>query len=156
MTNDPSAINQTDLKLDVSAAHPRVDATFTSPKEIPAKAVVFVFGHGIMNDKDHALVAKPLVRLAQEGFCGLRFNFPFKQKGSDTVDRRPVLMDTITAAINWVRARLEGHEPKILIGGKSLSARMAAAHQVEHEEAHGLVYLGYPLHRPDSTERLRD
>lgn len=156
MTDDPSAINRTDVKLDVSPAHPRVDATFTAPKEIPAKAVVFVFGHGIMNDKDHALVARPLERLAQKGFCGLRFNFPFKQKGSDTVDRRPVLMDTLTAAIHWVRDRLEGHDPQILVGGKSLSARMAAAHQAEHGEAHGLVYLGYPLHRPDATERLRD
>lgn len=37
-----------------------------------------------------------------------------------------------------------------------MAARMAAAHQSEREEAQGLVYLGYPLHRPESTDSLRD
>lgn len=156
MSAKTSSILKTNLKLDVGPAQPRVDATFTSPQALPEKVVVFVFGHGIMNDKDHPLLAAPLDLLAENGFCGLRFNFPFKQKGVETVDERVVLMETISSAIGWVRTRLEGHELVVIIGGKSLGARMAAAYQAETKEADGLVYLGYPLHRPESTERLRD
>ncbi len=156
MTTDHKAIKKTVLKLDVAPAQPRVDAVFTSPESIPEKAVVFVFGHGIMNSKDHPLLVSTLDILAEKGFCGLRYNFPFRQKGNETVDEPSILIETISAAIGWVKTRLDSHDPHVIIGGKSLAARMAAAHQAEHGEAQGLMYLGYPLHRPEATDRLRD
>lgn len=149
-------VQNTDLKLDVTGTHGRVDATFTAPDNIPQDVAAVVLGHGVMNDKDHPLVRLPLERLAEKGVCGLRFNFPFKQRGIKQVDRRPVLLDAFRAAISWMRARLDDRNIRLIIGGKSLGARMAAALQAEDPVADGLAYLGYPLHKPDSQERLRD
>jgi hypothetical protein len=155
-TQGDGSIKTMDLKLDVPGVQGRVDATFTAPPRIADRVVCLVLGHGIMNDKDHPLLRDLGAGLAHGPFCSLRFNYPYKQRGSRQVDNRAVLLDTFKAAIAWTRMRLADHETKLVIGGKSLSARMAAALQAQEPLADGMVYLGYPLHKPDSQERLRD
>ncbi len=116
---------------------------------------LLVLGHGIANDREHFLLRGLLEDLAERGFAGVRFNYPFKEENRRDLDGKQVQFETFLAAMDVGRRKL-GVDVPLVIGGKSLSARIAAALQAESRVAQGLVYLGFPLHRADATERLKD
>lgn len=143
-----------DIDVSVPVVHEKVSATVHRPDDVDRTTPVVVLGHGVTNDRHHPLIASTLERLADRGVAGVRFNFPFKERGDEAPDSSEVLTDTITAVLQMVHERFLG-DPPVILGGKSLGARVAAAHQTDHRIATGMVYLGFPLHAPDDKSKLR-
>lgn len=93
--------------------------------------------------------------LATRGMATLRYDFPYRERGSRRPDPPGMLEATVRAAVTKA-AELTPDLP-LLAGGKSMGGRMtsrAAARELL-PGVHGIVFLGFPLHaagRP-STER---
>jgi hypothetical protein len=81
----------------------------------------------------------------------VRFNFPYRVKGSGRPDPMPVLKETIAAAA--ARAR-DGR--KLIIGGRSMGGRAASMLAADGFACDGLLLFAYPLHPAGKPEKLRD
>jgi predicted alpha/beta-hydrolase family hydrolase len=111
--------------------------------------------HGAGAGMRHGFMEQVSDRLNDRGIATLRYQFPYMEQGSRRPDPPGVLHATVRAAIRR-GAELMPATP-LLAGGKSLGGRMTS--QVMANDAlpsvRGLVFLGFPLHRPGqpSTER---
>lgn len=96
-----------------------------------------------------------MVRLAQAlggvGFDVVRFNFPYREKGSERPDPMPVLKESIASTVARVR-----DQRKLIIGGRSMGGRAASMLAADGFECDGLLLLAYPLHPAGKPEQLRD
>ena len=108
--------------------------------------------HGAGNDMRNASLLGFAEGLAEEGMACLRFNFPYKERGSRAPDPPKVLLDAWRAAFE--RAREIGDS--VWVSGKSMGGRIGSMAVAEGMPAAGLVFLGYPLHPPGKPERIRD
>jgi uncharacterized protein len=113
---------------------------------------VVVCAHGAGNDMRNASLLGFAEGLAEEGMACLRFNFPYKERGSRAPDPPKVLLEAWRAAFE--RAREFG-DP-VWVSGKSMGGRIGSMAVAEGMPAAGLVFLGYPLHPPGKPERIRD
>ncbi|HEX2203172.1 MAG TPA: alpha/beta family hydrolase [Longimicrobium sp.] len=116
--------------------------------------VVFACAHGAgghMGDKGMVAVAGAL---RARGIGVVRFNFPYKQKGSGRPDPMPKLMDTVSAVVARIRDELR--PDVLLIGGRSMGGRAASMLAADGFEADGLLLLAYPLHPAGQPGKLRD
>jgi len=117
------------------------------------KGVAVVLAPGAGAPMDHPFLATMARALCARGMLTVRFDFPYQQAGRRAPDRAPVLEATWRAVIAAVR----GEAPGCLVcGGKSMGGRIAAQVAAEGEVCDGLFFLGYPLHPPGRTEKLRD
>lgn len=92
--------------------------------------------------------------LAERGYLTVKFNFPYMEARRKIPDKREVLEESYRQVIADAR---EKHHPKhIFVGGKSMGGRIASQVVALGEEVDGLFFLGYPLHRPGSSDMLRD
>jgi hypothetical protein len=98
-----------------------------------------------------------MVRLARAlggaGFDVVRFNFPYREKGSRRPDPMPVLQASVAAAA--ARARTELKPRKLVIGGRSMGGRAASMLAAEGFECDGLLLAAYPLHPAGQPDKLR-
>lgn len=96
-----------------------------------------------------------MVGLAQAlggaGFDVVRFNFPYRERGSKLFDPMPVLKESIAATVARVR-----DERKLIIGGRSMGGRAASMLGADGFPCDGLLLLAYPLHPAGKPEKLRD
>jgi uncharacterized protein len=99
-----------------------------------------------------------MTRVAQAleaaGLHVVRFNFPYRDKGSARPDPMPVLKATVAEAATW--ARKEFAPRKLIIGGRSMGGRAASMLAADGFECDGLLLLAYPLHPAGQPEKLRD
>jgi predicted alpha/beta-hydrolase family hydrolase len=115
---------------------------------------VFVCAHGAgghMADRGMTRVAQALDAV---GFRVVRFNFPYREKGSSRPDPMPVLKASVAEAA--ARARRELAPRKLIIGGRSMGGRAASMLAAEGFDCDGLLLLAYPLHPAGRPEKLRD
>jgi predicted alpha/beta-hydrolase family hydrolase len=91
----------------------------------------------------------------------VRFNFPYMEQHVREGRRMPpnpthLLLSTWRAVLDLAR-KWRTHGPLVLMG-KSLGGRMASMLLAEGgaPDARAAVYLGYPLHAPGRTDKLRD
>jgi predicted alpha/beta-hydrolase family hydrolase len=92
--------------------------------------------------------------LEAAGFIVVRFNFPYREKGSGRPDPMPVLKKSIADVVARVRT---GHKPaRLVIGGRSMGGRAASMLAADGFECDGLLLLAYPLHPAGQPEKLRD
>ncbi len=143
-----------EVMVPVPVVRQEVSAAVHRPDGVDETTPVVVLGHGVTNDWEHPLIHRTLERLADRGVAGVRFNFPFKERRDEAPDGAEVLADTFTAVVQMVHERFLG-DPRLILGGKSMGARVAAAHQTDHRLAKGMLYLGFPLHAPDKKDELR-
>lgn len=155
MADESQVVEEQDLKLTVEGSKEQVSATFVAASRMAGRPVALVLGHGLSNDKDHPVVRDTMRLLAGKGIFGLRFNFPFREHGRPKADSREVLHSTFLSGLAWVADRIGDPGLVLLMGGKSLAARMAVDLQASSPVAHGLVYLGYPLHPPGRMDKAR-
>jgi predicted alpha/beta-hydrolase family hydrolase len=116
--------------------------------------VVFVCAHGAgghMGDRSTLAAAQAL---RSRGITVVRFNFPYKEKGSGRPDPMPKLMATVAAVVE--RARAELRPDVLVIGGRSMGGRAASMLAAEGFACDGLLLLAYPLHPAGQPEKLRD
>lgn len=94
-------------------------------------------------------------RIVAAGIGVMRYDFPYMQVGSRRPDPAPVLEASVRKAIDeaWELAAGE----KVIAGGKSMGGRMTSqALAKQHDErVNGIVFLGFPLHRPRQPSTAR-
>jgi predicted alpha/beta-hydrolase family hydrolase len=103
------------------------------------------------------VIATVAERLAGQGFATLRFNFPYREKGKKSPDPPARLEHAWRCA--WQTLKCNPHFPvdRMVAAGKSMGGRIASQMLADDElNAVGLILLGYPLHAPGRTDRLRD
>jgi predicted alpha/beta-hydrolase family hydrolase len=117
-----------------------------------ARRPIVVCAHGAGNDMRNATLLGFAEGLAERKIACLRFNFPYKERGSKAPDPPPVLLDAWRAAFE----RAERLGRPVWVSGKSMGGRIGSMAVAEGMPAAGLVFLGYPLHPPGKPERIRD
>ena len=116
--------------------------------------MVFVCAHGAGGHKDDRGMTRAAQALEAAGFSVVRFNFPYREKGSGRPDPMPVLKTSIADAVT--RARKELAPRRLVIGGRSMGGRAASMLAADGFECDGLLLLAYPLHPAGQPGKLRD
>jgi uncharacterized protein len=116
-----------------------------------------IIAHGAANDMNNSLIVAVADGLASAGYTTLRFNFPYKEKGKKSPDTEPTLIRTWQSAVSHILNNERLPVDRVVAAGKSMGGRIAsqmvAADQMDVE---ALIFLGYPLHAPGRTDKLRD
>lgn len=130
----------------------KVSATIgsVSGKLIEAKnaKAVMVLAHGAGAGMDHPFMKNLAVALEGEGITTLRYNFPYMENKKGRPDAPAVAAKTVEAAVNKAAELFPGLP--LLAGGKSFGGRMGSTYvsAAQPENVGGLVFFGFPLHRP--------
>jgi len=120
----------------------------------PATAALVV-GHGAGAGQNSPFMVRTAEGLAARGITAATFDFPYMTARRGAPDRPPVLEQAWRDAIAQARAELGG--VPLFIGGKSMGGRISSQVAAQGVEGvSGLVFLGYPLHPPGHTDKMRD
>jgi predicted alpha/beta-hydrolase family hydrolase len=116
-----------------------------------------ILAHGAGNDMHHPLLVSLSQGLAKAGYLTLRFNFLYREKGRPRPDRQKILEKTWSSVYWFLRDHPRYRPETIVAAGKSMGGRVAAQMVAESllPVTH-LIFLGYPLHPPGKSEKLRD
>ena len=115
-----------------------------------------VLAHGMANDLDHPVLAATAGHLAERDFLAMRFNFLYREAGRDRADSEKVLLATFNRVCEDALARWSLEPDRLVVGGKSLGARIGTLAVTKGLAAAGLLYLGFPLHPPGRPELIRE
>lgn len=123
---------------------------------------LFIFAHGAGADSNSEFMKDMAARIASEGICVVRFDFPYMIKRQEDGKRRPPdRAPKLIAA--WQETINELNRPCVL-GGKSMGGRIASivANDESSQNSHeidvlikGCACLGYPFHPPGQPEKQR-
>ncbi len=140
-----------EVRSEIDAGPGRVTTAWVASRDPVA---VLVVGHGAGGGMDHPFLAGFCRAIAEAGVATLRFNFLYMERGRRSPDPERVLRDVWLSAFEAGTKRSDGRP--VLAGGKSLGGRIASMCTADGMPSAGLVFLGYPLHRPGKPERIRD
>ena len=93
-------------------------------------------------------------RLAACGLDVVRFDFPYRSRGSRRPDPMPVLRAAYAEAVQ--QARREYGAKRLILGGRSMGGRVASLLAAEGFACDALLLFAYPLHPEGKPEKLRD
>jgi predicted alpha/beta-hydrolase family hydrolase len=114
---------------------------------------LFVCAHGAGGHMaDRGLLAAT-ERLRGRGVDVVRFNFLYREQGSNRPDPMPGLTGCIAAVA--AHARRETKVERLLLGGRSMGGRAASMMAADGFACDGLLLLAYPLHPAGQPEKLR-
>lgn len=135
-----------------------VSAVLSGPDQLnDSNKTGVIIAHGASNDMNNSLIVAAADGLAAAGYTTLRFNFPYKEEGKKSPDAEPTLIRTWQGAVTHLLNNERFPVDRIVAAGKSMGGRIAsqmvAADQMAVE---ALIFLGYPLHAPGRTDKLRD
>ncbi len=114
---------------------------------------VFVCAHGAGGHMDDRGMLAVSEALASRGLRVVRFNFPYREKGSGPPDPMSRLMECFARVVSRVREELR--PARLIIGGRSMGGRAASMLAAEGFQCDGLLLLAYPLHPAGKPEKLR-
>ncbi len=137
----------------IPVAQAAVSAVY-EPAVTDVQAAVFVCAHGAgghMADRGMLATAQAM---REAGLGVVRFNFLYKERKSGRPDAMPLLMETTSAVVDFVRTTLA--PSRCIIGGRSMGGRAASMLAATGYDADGLLLLAYPLHPAGQPEKLRD
>lgn len=89
--------------------------------------------------------------LEARGIEVVRFNFPYRSRGSRRPDPMPELKTAFAAVVDPLRSA-----KKLIIGGRSMGGRVATMLAADGFACDGLLLFAYPLHPAGQPEKLRD
>lgn len=92
--------------------------------------------------------------LGARGIEVVRFNFPYRDRGSRRPDPMPTLRASFESAVGLARERFPQHH--LIIGGRSMGGRVATMLAADGFACDGLLLFAYPLHPAGQPEKLRD
>ena len=146
-----------DVTIPVSADE-SVSGVLDVPQGFEAgRTAAVIVAHGAGNDMHTPLLVHFSAGLCRAGYLGLRFNFPYKEKGQKAPDPQEKLARTWQAAFEFVKNHPQHGTPRIVAAGKSMGGRIASQMTADGQiSPKALVFLGYPLHPPGKKEQLRD
>jgi predicted alpha/beta-hydrolase family hydrolase len=141
-----------ELGLEVAPDAGRVSAVLLRPVE---SRFLLVMGHGAGAGMRHRFMQGMAEALAGHGVATLRYQFPYREAGRGRPDRAARLITTVRAAVQTAGS-LEPDLP-LIAGGKSMGGRMTSAAQAEDSlpGVRGIVFFGFPLHRPGDPSHSR-
>ena len=115
---------------------------------------LFVFAHGAGGHMADRGVLGVSEALRARGLHVVRFNFPYREKGSSHPDTMPRLKECVAAVA--AHARREVGPETLILGGRSMGGRVASMLAADGFPCDGLLLLAYPLHPAGKPEELRD
>lgn len=129
-----------------------VSGLLTLPDEA---RVLYVLAHGAGAGMRHRFMEAIAAALAERGIASLRYQFPYTEAGARRPDPPAVLEATVRAAVSAAAEAAPGLP--LIAGGKSMGGRMTsgAAARRPLPGVAGLVFLGFPLHRPKQPSEDR-
>jgi predicted alpha/beta-hydrolase family hydrolase len=133
----------------------RVTVRAGLPAKNPPRALV-VLAHGMNNDLDFPLMVEFARRLAQKDLAAVRFNFLYREEGRSNADNAGRLIACMTKVMEDARDRFTAERMSLVLGGKSLGARISATIAGQDVRPDALVYLGFPLQPPGRPDRGRE
>lgn len=135
-----------------------VSGVFSLPsRSAPASGTAVAVAHGAGNDMTAPLIVSFAEGLGRAGFPALRFNFPYRERGKRAPDSQKTLEKTWRAVCRYLEEGVHCPVERIVAAGKSMGGRVASQMTAGGSlPSAGLVFLGYPLHRPGNPEQLRD
>ena len=130
-----------------------VNSPATDPKGI------FLLAHGARKGMANPFLETIAKGVVDAGVRVIRFHFPFMEDMLRTGKKKPpnggkILRQTFAELIEHCVEREKMSRNKIIIGGKSMGARVASMIADEQKVA-GVICLAYPFHPPRKPERLR-
>jgi len=134
-----------------------LDGLLQLPDEhLPPARCGLVLAHGARGGPAAADLQVAAEAALSLGMPVLRFPFPYRQAGRAAPDPLPTLQGSFRAAVA-ARSAATGLAPEqLVLGGRSLGARVAALAAAAGERAAALLMLAYPLHPAGDPEQLRD
>ena len=121
----------------------------------PVAATLYLFAHGAGAGMRHPFMEAASHALAARRIATLRYEFPYMTAGRRMPDRQGTLVETVRAAAG--AAREIAPDLPLFAGGKSMGGRMTSTAAAEQTLAgvQGLVFHGFPLHRPGDESDAR-
>lgn len=121
----------------------------------PDATALYLFAHGAGAGMRHPFMEDAARDLAVRRIATLRYEFPYMAAGRRRPDSRRALVHTVRAAVREAAA-LASDLP-LIAGGKSMGGRMTsiAAAEAPLGDVRGLVFHGFPLHRPGDPSDSR-
>jgi uncharacterized protein len=117
--------------------------------------ITLILGHGAGADQTSSFMVSFATALAARGIDIVTFNFLYSEQKRRIPDPNGRLEACYGAVIEAVRNRKANGKP-LAIGGKSMGGRIASqVAAAGTSDLAGLVFLGYPLHPPGKSDRLR-
>ena len=123
--------------------------------------ITVVLGHGAGASQASGFMRMYAKGLAARGLDVMTFNFVYMEQGRSVPDQKPKLEACFRAVIAAAMKHKKLKNNRLIVGGKSMGGRIAsqvvAGEEKESFIDHvaGLVFLGYPLHPPGQSTKLR-
>ena len=120
-----------------------------------------ILGHGAGANQTSGFMRMFAKGLAARGLDVMTFNFVYMEQGRSVPDQKPKLEACFRAVIQAALKHKKLKSSRVIVGGKSMGGRIAsqvvAGEDKESfiEHVAGLVFLGYPLHPPGQSTKLR-
>ena len=123
--------------------------------------VTVLLGHGAGANQSSGFMRMFAKGLAARGLDVMTFNFIYMEQCRSVPDQKPKLEACFRAVIDTALKQKKLKQNRLVIGGKSMGGRIASQVMAEEGkeafagEVAGLVFLGYPLHPPGQSAKLR-
>jgi uncharacterized protein len=133
---------------------------YPAAKKIRA-GLTALLGHGAGANQLSGFMRMFARGLASRGLDVMTFNFIYMEQGRSVPDQKPKLEACFRAVIETISKHRKLKNNRLVVGGKSMGGRIASQVVAAREEeplafdVNGLVFLGYPLHPPGQTAKLR-
>ena len=163
-----------ELKVQVNETD-SVSALLYSADKKTRIGTTIILGHGAGAGQHTPFMRLFAKGLAERGLDALTFNFVYMEQRKKVPDRNDKLELCFRAVIDAAATHKKLKGNRMVIGGKSMGGRIASqvaayfanhptaedtsegiAHAWVRPELSGLVFLGYPLHPPGRTDKMRD
>ena len=123
--------------------------------------VTVVLGHGAGASQTSGFMRTFAKGLAARGLDVMTFNFVYMEQGRSVPDQKHKLEGCFRAVIETALKNRKLKNNRVVIGGKSMGGRIASQVMAGEDRAAlaedviGVVFLGYPLHPPGQSAKLR-
>lgn len=123
--------------------------------------LTIILGHGAGANQTSGFMRTFAKGLASRGFDVMTFNFVYMEQERSVPDQKHKLEGCFLAVIAAALKHKKLKSNRLVLGGKSMGGRIASQVMAGQEresiagEVAGLVFLGYPLHPPGQSSKLR-
>ncbi len=148
------------LTIDVNDKEAVTALLYPAEKKDRAGLTV-ILGHGAGANQTSGFMRTFAKGLASRGFDVMTFNFVYMEQERSVPDQKHKLEGCFLAVIAAALKHKKLKSNRLVLGGKSMGGRIASqvmageARESIAGEVAGLVFLGYPLHPPGQSSKLR-
>jgi uncharacterized protein len=143
------------FRVDIAASQSVTALNYAAPAGKRA-GITLILGHGAGANQTNAFMVTFATALASRGIDTVTFNFLYSEQRRRVPDPDNRLEACYRSVVDAVRGRRKYVSDRLAIGGKSMGGRIASQVAAAGAgELAGMVFLGYPLHPPGRSDRLR-